>query len=247
LVTALPVLMSMDGVKPIVYSNSVKAGYGEKMLLTAPMLLEIPNGLSAKHAALTEPMAVGLHAVNKGTLTGNEGAVVLGCGPVGLAVIAALKVKGIGPIIGADFSPARRKLAVTMGATESVDPRDESAWTAWSRLSGGRTPVVFEAIGVPGIINEIMRCAPGGARVVVVGVCMENDTINPFFGISKELNIQFALGYDPMEFAQSLRSIADGEIDVAPMVTAEVGLDKVAWAFDALGNPEEHCKIIVAP
>jgi threonine dehydrogenase-like Zn-dependent dehydrogenase len=171
---------------------------------------------------------------------------VLGCGPVGLAVIAALKVKGQGPIIAADFSPARRQLAITMGADEAVDPREESAWAAWTRAGRG-APVVFEAIGVPGIINDIMKSSPAGARVVVVGVCMENDTINPFFGISKELNIQFALGYDPMEFAASLKSLAEGEIDGSAIVTAQVGLDQVAWAFDALGNPEEHCKIIVTP
>jgi len=247
LVTALPVLMGAGGIEPIVYSNTTKGGYGERMLLTAPLLLEVPNGLPAEHAALTEPMAVGLHGVNKGNVKQGEGAIVLGAGPVGLACIAALKVKGIGPIVAADFSPARRALAVTMGADEAVDPREETAWAAWTRAGKGRTPVIFEAIGVPGIINDIMRSAPAGARVVVVGVCMENDTINPFFGISKELNIQFALGYDPMEFAGSLRSIAEGEIDVAPMVTAEVGLDEVGWAFDALGNPEEHCKIIVKP
>jgi threonine dehydrogenase-like Zn-dependent dehydrogenase len=247
LVTALPVLMGMDGVEPIVYSNTTKAGYGERMLLTAPLLIEVPNGLPAEYAALTEPMAVGLHGVNKGNVQQGEGAIVLGAGPVGLACIAALKVKGIGPIVAADFSPARRALAITMGADEAVDPREETAWAAWARAGKGRTPVVFEAIGVPGIINDIMKSSPAGARVVVVGVCMENDTINPFFGISKELNIQFALGYDPMEFAGSLRSIAEGEIDVQPMVTAQVPLDEVPWAFEALGNPEEHCKIIVTP
>jgi threonine dehydrogenase-like Zn-dependent dehydrogenase len=247
LVTALPVLMGMDGVSPIVYSNTTKAGYGERMLLTAPLLLEVPNGLPAAHAALTEPMAVGLHGANKGKVQNGEGALVLGCGPVGLAVIAALKVQGVAPIVAADFSPARRALAVTMGAHEVVDPREETAWAAWGRAGISLPPVVFEAIGVPGIINDILKMAPSGSRVVVVGVCMETDTITPFFGISKELNIQFALGYDPMEFAASLRSIADGEIDVAPIVTAEVGLDQVAWAFDALADPEEHCKIIVKP
>jgi threonine dehydrogenase-like Zn-dependent dehydrogenase len=106
---------------------------------------------------------------------------------------------------------------------------------------------VFEAIGVPGILDDILRCAPAQSRVVVVGVCMEHDTINPFFGISKELNIQFVLGYDPMEFAQSLRSIAEGEIDVAPMITGTVDLDGVPQAFEDLANPEEHCKILVIP
>ena len=100
---------------------------------------------------------------------------------------------------------------------------------------------------MPGILDDIMRCAPAQSRVVVVGVCMNADTVNPYFGISKELTVQFVLGYTPEEFAASLRSVAEGEIDVAPLVTARVGLDRVPWAFDALGNPEEHCKIVVEP
>jgi threonine dehydrogenase-like Zn-dependent dehydrogenase len=85
------------------------------------------------------------------------------------------------------------------------------------------------------------------SRVVVVGVCMQPDTINPFFGIGKELNIQFCFGYDPLEFATTLGHLAEGEIDVAPLITGEVGLDDVADAFAALADPEEHCKIIVVP
>jgi threonine dehydrogenase-like Zn-dependent dehydrogenase len=247
LVTSIPVLLGMDGIAPIVYSNRVPGGYGERMLLTAPMLLEVPNGLSPDLAALTEPMAVGLHAVNKGCVEKGEGALVLGCGPVGLAVIAGLALKGVAPILATDFSAARRRLAEAFGAHEAVDPRSESAWAAWTRVGRGRPLVTFEAIGVPGILNDILRSAPAGSRVVVVGVCMEHDTINPFFGISKELNVQFSLAYDPAEFAQSLRSIAEGAVDVAPMVTGRIGLEGVPSAFDALADPEEHCKIIITP
>ncbi len=247
LVTSIPILLTMTGVQPIVYSNEVLGGYGERMLLSAPMLHEVPNGLPANHAALTEPMAVGLHAVNRSRIQSNEGALVLGCGPVGLAVIAALRLKGIGPIVASDLSPARRALAATMGADEVVDPRVEPAFDAWGRAGKGRPVVVFEAIGVPGIIDGVLRSAPHGSRIVVVGVCMEQDRINPFFGISKELNIQFVLGYDPMEFADTLRAIAEGAIDVAPMITAEVDLDGVPAAFEALANPDEHCKILVTP
>jgi threonine dehydrogenase-like Zn-dependent dehydrogenase len=107
--------------------------------------------------------------------------------------------------------------------------------------------VVFEAIGVPGIIDGVLRDSPHGTRLVVVGVCMEHDRINPFFGISKEINIQFCLGYDPMEFTETLRAIAEGELAVAPLITGEVGLDGVAGAFEALGNPDAHCKILVTP
>ena len=246
-VTSIPILLSMQGVQPIVYSNSVLGGYGERMVLSAPMLLEVPNGLDPRHAALTEPMAVGLHAVNRSGAVAGEGAVVLGCGPVGLAVIAALKLKGVAPIVASDFSPARRKLALTMGADEIVDPRDEPPFTTWERVGGGRQLNAFDAIGVPGIIDEALRVAPPRTRVTIVGVCMERDTITPFFAIGKELDVRFCLGYDPTEFAASLNSIAEGEIDVEPMITGEVDLDGVPGAFEALANPDEHCKILVVP
>ena len=247
LVTSLPVLLTMTGVQPIVYSNDVACGYGERMLLSAAFATEVPNGLDFRHAALTEPMAVGVHAVNKSGIAPGDGALVLGCGPVGLAVIGALKRKGVDTIVATDFSPARRALATTMGATEVADPAAEPAFDAWMRAGGGKPLVCFEAIGVPGIIDSVLRDAPHGTRLVVVGVCMETDRINPFFGISKELNVQFCLGYDPMEFADTLRSIAEGELDVAPLITGEVDLDGVPGAFEALANPDEHCKILVTP
>jgi threonine dehydrogenase-like Zn-dependent dehydrogenase len=191
---------------------------------------------------------VGLHAVNRsGIDAATDAAVVLGAGPVGLAVVAALRRRGVGPVVVADLSPARRALAQVMGADEVVDPREETAWEAYARVGRSRPLVVFEAIGVPGIIDDVLRRAPVRSRVVVVGVCMEDDTVTPFFGIAKELSVQFVLGYDLQEFADSLRAIAEGEVDVAPLVTAEVGLDRVGWAFDALADPDEHCKIIVTP
>jgi threonine dehydrogenase-like Zn-dependent dehydrogenase len=247
LVTSLPVMLSMSGLQNLAYTNALPSGYGERMLLSAPLVLEVPNGLDARRAALTEPMAVGLHAVNRSKIAPGEGALVLGCGPVGLAVVAALRLKGIEPIAATDYSPTRRGLATQLGAHEVVDPADEPAFEAWERVGRGRPLVVFEAIGVPHIINSVMRDAPAGSRLLVVGVCMEPDTFVPFFGIGKEINIQFVLGYDPMEFNASLRSIAEGEIDVSPLITGTVDLDGIPGAFDDLAQPDRHCKILVEP
>jgi threonine dehydrogenase-like Zn-dependent dehydrogenase len=246
-VTSMPALLTMEGPKQLAYSNDFPGGYSDKMLLSPALLLEVPNGLDPRHAALTEPMAVGVHAVNKSNIQPGESALVLGCGPVGLACIAALRAKGVESIVAADFSPTRRALATTMGATEAVDPNAEPAIEAWRRVDGRRTLVVFEAVGVPGMLHGAMRDAPVGSRILVDGEFMETDSIQPFFGISKELNIQFALGYDPMEFAGSLRSIAEGEFDVAPLITGSVDIDATPQAFEALGDPEKHCKILVEP
>jgi 2-desacetyl-2-hydroxyethyl bacteriochlorophyllide A dehydrogenase len=241
LVTSLPVLVSATGFEPIIYSNKTIGGYAERMLLSAPLLTPIPTGLDPRHAALTEPMAVGLHAVNKSAIQRNETALVLGCGPIGIAIIAGLRHNGVETIVAADYSARRRELAERMGATTTVDPANGSPFD-------GNTPaVVFEAIGVPGIIDDILRRAPIGARVVVAGVCMQADTFHPYFAIAKQINVQFVLAYDPTEFTDCLRAIAEGEVDVAPMITAEVGLDGVGKAFDDLAHPDAHCKILVTP
>jgi threonine dehydrogenase-like Zn-dependent dehydrogenase len=197
--------------------------------------------LDPRHAALTEPMAVGLHAVNKSAIARGETALVLGCGPIGLAIVAALRRRGVEDIVAADLSMKRRELAATMGAQTTVDPADGSPFGTV------RPAVVFEAVGVPGIINDVLRRAAVGTRVVVAGVCMQPDTINPYFAIAKQINLQFVLAYDPTEFSDCLRAIADGEIDVAPMITGEVGLDGVATAFDELAHPDTHCKVLVTP
>ena len=241
LVTSIPVLISGQRVEPIVYSNNTLGGYAERMLLSAPLLLPIPNGLDPRHAALTEPMAVGLHAVNKSGVQPGEAALVLGCGPIGIAVIANLRARGVENIVAADFSSKRRELATIMGAHQTVDPAQGSPFDTVTPA------VVFEAVGVPGIIDDVMRRARHGTRLVVVGVCMQPDTVHPFFAIAKEINVQFVLAYDPNEFADSLRAIAEGGIDVAPVITGDVGLEDVGAAFDDLADPQRHCKILVAP
>jgi threonine dehydrogenase-like Zn-dependent dehydrogenase len=241
IVTSIPVLLSAKGVEPIVYSNNTIGGYAERMLLSAPLLLPVPNGLDLKHAALTEPMAVGLHAVNKSNIAPGETALVLGCGPIGIAIIAALRARRVENIVASDFSPKRRELASAMGAHQTLDAAQGSPFDTV------KAAVVFEAIGVPGIIDDVLLRARSGTRLVVAGVCMESDTFHPFFAIAKEINVQFSLTYGPEEFAESLRSLTEGEIDVSPLITGEVGLDGVAAAFDDLADPERHCKILVTP
>ncbi len=264
-VCSLPALLTPEGPKGIGYSNDYVGAYAEQMVLSEPLLLEVPNGLSAEHAALTEPLAVGVHAVAMANIKGGEVPLVIGCGPVGLAVIAALKIKGLGPIVAADYSPARRLLAEKMGADVVVDPARTQPYASWAEHAqmseaekAARPPLqallpplkpalIFECVGVPGVLQQVFEGAPRSARVVVVGVCMETDKSEPMLGIIKELNVQYVLGYTPEEFAYSLRLIAEGQVDAASLVTGRVGIDGVAQAFADLANPEAHTKILVEP
>jgi len=204
------------------YSNDVPGGYAERMVLMEPLLLPVPNGLSTERAALTEPMAVGLHAVEMAHLQSDDVPLVIGCGPIGLAVISALKTRDVRPIIAADYSPLRRRLAEQLGADIVLDPSKTSPYASWRQVaevtrSGERLPlnpltgtptlrpgVFFECVGVPGVIDQMMVGAERGCRFVVVGVCMEPDQIRPLLGITKELNLQFVLAYTPEEFADLL-------------------------------------------
>lgn len=264
-VCSIPITLRNGEVQSVGYSNTVPGGYAENMVLFEPLLLPVPNGLSTEFAAMTEPMAVGCHAVNMAGVGREDVPLVIGCGPVGLAVIMALKAAGMGPVIAADFSPARRKLAETVGADGVIDPAQHSPYQSWAEvaardmdghdmpphpLTGGkqyRNGVYFECVGVPGIIDEMMSGAQRGCKVVVVGVCMESDHIRPLLGINKELDLQFVLGYTPEEFAETLTAIADGRFDVAPLITGRVGIDDVPGAFRELADPEKHAKILVEP
>jgi len=262
-VVTVPVIMDASGFETVGYSNRYPGGYGEYMNLMEATAIEVPGDLPTDYAAMTEPFAVGEHAVVMAGIEKDDVAMVIGCGPVGLAVIAALKIRGLGPVIASDFSSRRRTLAEAFGADVIVDPKEVSPHTKWSdhgvltslaersfaQTMGQslRRPVIFECVGVPGLLNDILLRSPPAAKVVVVGVCMEEDRIEPILAINKELDMQFVLGYSQDEFARTLFNIAEGKIDVSPAITGHVGLEGVAGAFADLSNPEAHAKIIVHP
>jgi threonine dehydrogenase-like Zn-dependent dehydrogenase len=247
IVVSFPVTFDEQGVHGVGFSNKYPGGYAEKLIVNELMSLKVPNGLSPELAAMTEPLAVGVHAVEKSRIAQGDAAVILGLGPVGLACIAELRMRGIGPIIGADYSPRRRALAEHLGADVVVDPRETPAIKAWRQVDGQKPLVIFEAVGVPGMIEQAMRMAPKDARILIVGACMQQDHIHPMLGIGKELSLQFVLGYSPAEFASALHSIAEGKVELSPLITARVGIDDVPQAFIDLGNPEAHAKILVTP
>jgi threonine dehydrogenase-like Zn-dependent dehydrogenase len=127
-------------------------------------------------------------------------------------------------------------------------PKARAAQTMIRMMGGsfGR-PVIFECVGAPGVLQGLIEAAPAGAQIVVAGVCMETDRIEPSIAITKEIELTFVFGYTPEEFAATLRHIAEGDVDVSGLVTSRVGLDGVAGAFVALGDPEAQVKILVEP
>lgn len=285
-VVALPLVRMADGMHAIGLSAAAPGAYAEHVVVEEAFSIPVPNGLAPDIAVLTEPMAIALHAVNRSEITRKDVAVVVGCGPVGLATICMLRTLGIRTIVASDYSPGRRALAEACGATVTVDPAAGSLYemlndrgyvrsitdqaaagldamgalrrlpVPWHMVFGllhrlGATapkrPIVFECVGVPGLIDQIITDAPLNARVVVVGVCMQPDQFRPVMAINKEIDLRFVMGYDPLEFRQALRLLAEGRLDASPLVTGAVGLPGVAGAFDALATAGPHAKVIIDP
>jgi threonine dehydrogenase-like Zn-dependent dehydrogenase len=258
-----PMVLGPQGPEPIGYSHRYPGGFGELMVLQEALLLPVPDGVSSTAAALTEPLAVGEHAVVRADISDDDVCLVIGCGPIGLAVIAGLKARGQGPVLAADFSPSRRSLAEQLGADEVIDPATLSPFGRWSDLGVPATTlergaadmfdmpvrdaVIFEAVGNPGVLQTIIDGAAPRSRIVVVGVCMQPDQIEPSLAVTKELDIRFAFGYSQAEFAATLGRVAETEDELQALVTATVGLDGVAGAFRDLREPDHHVKILVTP
>ena len=284
-VVALPLLRSGQDVHAIGLSAAAPGAYAEQAVVEEALMLPVPNGLSSDIATLTEPMAIGWHAVQRAEIKKSDVAIVIGCGPVGLAVICMLKARGVGTVIASDLSAARRALASTCGADLVVDPNEQSPYAGseergyvtsvvaqaelgletmkklrrlplpWHHLwraaetLGARPkhPVIFECVGVPGILDGIIAAAPLHSRVIVVGVCMTPDTIRPAMAINKEIDLRFVVGYTPLEFRDTLHMLAEGKVNADAVLTGTVGLPGVESAFDALGSAEAHAKILIDP
>jgi threonine dehydrogenase-like Zn-dependent dehydrogenase len=285
-VVAVPILLR-DGKSDFVgLSQTAPGAYAERIVVQESMTFPVPNGFSVETAALTEPMAVAYHAVRKSGIGKNETAVVIGCGPIGLATILMLRARGVRSIIVSDYSAARRALASRCGAQIVVDPGLDSPWTSfadskyytsaaalaefgvrtieklravpllpWHKVlraaeaagKAPRGPVIFECVGLPGVIDHIINSAPLYSRVVVVGVCMERDGLVPLMALTKELSLQFVFAYDPGEYHDTLHLMAEGKVDPTPLITSTVGLAEVPGAFDLLGKAEDQAKILVNP
>ena len=189
-VVSMPFLLREQPVMLGFSGTEAPGGYAERMVLSEPLLIEVPDHVSTEVAALTEPLAVAYRTVVRAEVGSNDVALVVGCGPIGLAVIAVLKMKGIGPIVASDLSAERRSLAKRLGADIVVDPQEGSPYEALMGAAAtddparmappnpllGQLPlrptVAFECVGVPGLIQQLIAGVPPGSRTWRLAISM---------------------------------------------------------------------------
>jgi (R,R)-butanediol dehydrogenase/meso-butanediol dehydrogenase/diacetyl reductase len=166
---------------------------------------------------------------------------------VGLAVAAWARHCGAREVVVSDFVAGRRKLAGAYGATGVIDPGKQELGPSFEKLAGGPPDVIFECVGLPGLIQECVTLAAPHSRIVVAGACMQPDTIVPVVAVLKQLSIHFVSCYHVTDFAVTLEMLESGRLEGSAMITDRVSLDALPEMFEALKKPTTQCKVIVEP
>ena len=221
--------------------------FAELVAIPAASAFRLPRGLDARHGALVEPLAVGLHTVDRAGISPGDDVLVLGGGPVGLAVALWLQHLGAREVGLSDPVASRRDLAAQLGATATFDPGAGDVGAAFAEVAGAPPAVVIECVGVPGLIQHACDLVAIDGTVVVAGVCIGDDQLVPLVPLQKEIDLRFAFYYRTRDWDLTLRALDDRRIDPLPLVTHEIDLDAVPERFAALAHPTTECKVLIRP
>ena len=181
-------------------------------------LLPVPDGVPAAHAALVEPLAVGLHGVKRGNPTAQTQAAVFGCGPIGLGAVLWLAQRGVRHVAAIDVSDERLAFARKMGAHATINPLNENLRERLRDLHGtGRpalgqetvgTDVFYDMAGAKTVIPDILSMAQFQARLVVTAVYLEPVPLDFTQLLVRELEVTAAIGY-PTELQEVMQALPD--------------------------------------
>jgi (R,R)-butanediol dehydrogenase/meso-butanediol dehydrogenase/diacetyl reductase len=224
----------------------IGGGYGEYALTEARQIVRLPSSASIADGALVEPLAVALHGVMKSGLQPGDKVVILGAGPIGLATAFWARRMGAGQVVITDLERFQEERAMIMGATAFVaGPEDHVAQA--DRILGGKADLVFECVGVPGMIAQAVEHIRVHGTVLVQGLCTRPDSFIPFKALSKEARIQFAAFFKTQEYEASLDALSAGAVEPRALITQTIDLAQLPDTFEALRKRTHQCKVMVAP
>jgi (R,R)-butanediol dehydrogenase/meso-butanediol dehydrogenase/diacetyl reductase len=210
----------------------------------------IPDGLSVVDAALTEPMAVAVHAVRRAPNLLGANVVILGAGPIGLGVLQASIAAGATTTIVTEISPARRRAATRLGATAVVDPSVDDPRAAVRDLTAPGADVVFDTTANNTALDQGIRALrPRGTLVSVAG-WGEPAAVNMGVAMAKEIDVRFTMTYEPaIDFPATLSLLASGGFDADVLISDHIPLDRLIddGLEELLHHADRHVKILVDP
>ena len=212
-------------------------------------LYPLPDSVDDRVGALVEPLAVAIHGVDLGRVANGGTVGVIGCGPIGLLVVALVRLTSATTIVATDPNPRRLEAALELGASHVVQTHGDSQdGDAVLAVSGGRgLDVVFEVAGETAAVECAVTAARPGGRVVLLGIPPDDRTsFTASVARRKGLTLKLARRSTPNAFERAVGLAAAGSIDLAGLVTSRVPLAEGALAFDAL-VARDGIKTIVEP
>jgi D-xylulose reductase len=198
----------------------------------ADFTFKVPDNVTFAEAAMVEPLAVGVHAVNKARAAAGHVAVVIGAGPIGLVTALAALSAGCGRVIVSDVDDGKLALAASLGAIATVNVRERSLSEAIAaETAGWGVDVVYECSGNEKAASEVFSLVCPGGAIVMVGIPLAPVAYDVAAGQVKEARIEHVFRYAHV-FPACLRLMSAGSLDVKPLITRTFPFEESVEAFE---------------
>lgn len=221
-------------------------GYAEYAVTRPNQCVKLPKTASLADGAIIEPLAVALHGVNLAGIRSGDRVLVLGAGPIGLAVAFWARRHGAGRVVVQDINRHQEARAMAMGAHAFVAEPADPVGSA-ERALGAKADIVFECVGVPGLIAQAVDQVRNRGTILLLGLCTRPDTFNSFAMLSKELRLITSAFFTRGEYEAALDALDRGAAEPRALVTGTLSLDEVPEGFEALKRRTHQCKVLIAP
>ena len=221
-------------------------GYAEYALTRPNQCVRLPSDVSVADGAIVEPLAVALHGVNLSGFKAGDKVLVLGAGPIGLAVAFWARRLGAAKVAVQDIADFQEQRALDMGVDVFVvDPEDPVG--SAERGLGGKADIVFECVGLPGLIAQAVDQVKPRGTILLLGLCTQPDTFNSFAMLSKEVRLVTSAFFTRHEYEAALAALDAGAIEPRLLVTDTISLSDTPEIFESLKRRTSQCKVLIAP
>ena len=223
-----------------------EGGYAEFALANANQCVKLPQTLSLADGAIVEPLAVAKHGVTLSGIKPGDKVLVLGAGPIGLAVAFWARRAGASRVVMQDVAEFQRERALVMGATDFVVDREDPVGAS-ARALGGPADIVFECVGIPGLIAQAVNQVRPRGTILLLGLCSQPDTFNSFAMLSKEIRLVTSAFFTRGEYEASLDVLERGAAEPRALITQTISLTDTPDIFESLKRRTNQCKVMIAP
>jgi (R,R)-butanediol dehydrogenase/meso-butanediol dehydrogenase/diacetyl reductase len=221
-------------------------GYAEYAITRPNQCVKLPRSASLEDGAIIEPLAVALHGVNMSGLKAGDKVLILGAGAIGLSVAFWARRRGATSVVIQDIAMHQQERALAMGATGfAVDPADPVGGAV--RALDGKADIVFECVGIPGLIAQAVDQVRNRGTILLLGLCTKPDTFNSFAMLSKEVRLITSAFFTGAEYEAALEALDTGAPEPRLLITDTIPLVETPTRFEALRTRTCDCKVLIAP